>query len=592
MYQILHYWSGGNFVPSDWTKLRPTAFELPKYTKIELGNEAKFLNIFTDLVSVNQSLTPDDLNVVKYFVESGNKLIFPDRIPFKENLCTLAAMKLPVPVKTVTDVLRIAVSLSGGDISLPKVPYAKVKASSWSTATVDNPKRVNFKFKKFTRSERKYILGLLENTNCDVREFALKDNRWIRLGEVLHPGDYSKQFPKAFQMFDDIRNTKVMTWYGEVTKAFSESFDDGLEKLGERPGEFIRRLDSLLRSATDVKRAKILSKLADIAPDSSNKVLYETLNHFEDRANPVKGRSIMVKGSRKRTDLPDLPAIKKDTIDSLKKTIIATLYGKFSQLESMGSVWIDDELKKIPLPTNMRSLNSSLKPVIRGQRIPIGNQDSKVIRAYVHWFDAVGNEDIDLTATFIGEGKIKHIGWNGSHNESIGCYSGDIRHKRGACAEYIDIVVDEALKQDFKYVVMDARNYTGRGLDSVEECVFGYMEREKPQHNEIFVPATLANSVKLQSESANTLVALIDLETREYIFLDIDMAGIPVASANFSEIMKAIKPYTSLPSLSVYTIMEMHAKSRGKIVSKSKADTKFGIDDFGTYVEILKWMGV
>jgi hypothetical protein len=38
--------------------------------------------------------------------------------------------------------------------------------------------------------------------------------------------------------------------------------------------------------------------------------------------------------------------------------------------------------------------------------------------------------------------------------------------------------------------------------------------------------------------------------------------------------------------------MEMHAKSRGKIVSKSKADTKFGIDDFGTYVEILKWMGV
>ena len=592
-YQILHYWSGGKFEPSEWTKVRPTAFEQPKYTLIALGDEAKFLNIFRDLVSVNQSLTPDDLAVVKYFVESDQKLIFPDRIPFKENLCTLAGMGLPVPVKTVTDVLRIAVSMSGGDISLPKVPYAKVKQSAWrSTTMIDNPKRETFKFKKFSRSERKYILGLLENTNCDVREFALKDNRWVRLGEVLHPGDYSKQFPKAFQMFDDIRNTKVMTWYGEVNKAFNESFEKGLEKLSERPGEFIRRLDWLLRSATDIKRNRILSTLADIAPGSSNKVLYETLNHFEDRVNPVKGRSIMVKGSRKKTDLPDLPAIKKESIDSLQKTIIATLYGKFSQMESIGKVWIDEELKKIPLPTNMRSLNSALKPVIRGQRVPIGNQDAKVIRAYVHWFDERGNQDIDLTATFLGMGKVKHVGWNGDHNTAIGCYSGDVRHRQGPCAEYIDIIVDEALKAGFKFVVMDARNYNGGSFESVKDCVFGYMERERPKHNEIFVPATLANAVRLQSESSNTLVALIDLETREYIFLDIDMAGIPVASANFEAIMKAVKPYTVLPSLSVYHLMEMHAKSRGELVSEKKADTKFTTEDFGTYVEILKWMGV
>ena len=69
-----------------------------------------------------------------------------------------------LPKLTVTDVLRIAVHMSGGDISLPKVPYAKTRASSWSRTLVDNPMREAFKFKKFSRSERKLILGLLEQT--------------------------------------------------------------------------------------------------------------------------------------------------------------------------------------------------------------------------------------------------------------------------------------------------------------------------------------------------------------------------------------------------------------------------------------------
>ena len=31
----------------------------------------------------------EDLDIVKWFVESGSVLRFPDQIPFKENLCTV-----------------------------------------------------------------------------------------------------------------------------------------------------------------------------------------------------------------------------------------------------------------------------------------------------------------------------------------------------------------------------------------------------------------------------------------------------------------------------------------------------------------------
>jgi hypothetical protein len=57
IHQIVHYMSNGQYEPNEWTKERPTAFEQPKLYTINVGSEDKFLSIFTDLVSVNQSLT-------------------------------------------------------------------------------------------------------------------------------------------------------------------------------------------------------------------------------------------------------------------------------------------------------------------------------------------------------------------------------------------------------------------------------------------------------------------------------------------------------------------------------------------------------
>lgn len=593
IHQIVHYLSEGTYEPSEWTKVRQTAFEQSSYTTISAGTESDFEKIFTDRVSINQSLTPDDFQVIEWFVSTGQKLVMPERIPFKENLCALAAFGLDVPVKTVTDVLRIAVYLSGGDISLPAVPPAKVRMNAWNSTKVDNPNRERFKFKKFKRSERKYILGLLEKTNCDVREFVLKDNRWIRLGEILHPGEYTSQFPKAAELFAKIRNEKVTSWNGEVNAAFASSFEEGLKKLSGRPGELMRRFDALIRKNSGEKREKVLSTMLEVAPYISNKVLYEAVGHFSRRTRAFE-RKIMVKGARRSTELPELLPLDQQTVDMIHAGLIKALAKKFAELPQLGKIWLDEDLKNIPLPTNMRSLNSSLKPIIRGQRIPIGNQSANTIRAFVHWFDERGNEDLDLTATFIGSGKIGHVGWNGHHNSKLGCYSGDIRFRQGACAEYVDINVEAALQEGYQYVTIDVRNYLGKAMHTVKECVFGTMEREFAEANKIFVPSTLSNTMRLSSDSSSVIAVAIDLATREYIFLDIDQSGIPVASANFEKIITAVQQYAEPPKFSVYNLLQLHAESRGFLVnSKDEADLTLSYDDFSSsYVEILKWMGV
>ena len=59
------------------------------------------------------------------------------------------------------------------------------------------------------------------------------------------------------------------------------------------------------------------------------------------------------------------------------------------------------------------------------------------------------------------------------NSATLGCYSGDIRHRPGACAEYIDIKLPEAYAAGYKYAILDIHNFNGRSLESVQDCVVG-----------------------------------------------------------------------------------------------------------------------
>jgi len=91
------------------------------------------------------------------------------------------------------------------------------------------------------------------------------------------------------------------------------------------------------------------------------------------------------------------------------------------------------------------------------------------------------------------------------------------------------------------------------------------------------------------------LMSVIDIETQEYIHLDIDQKGIPVASANYNDILDAIKPYCEKPAFSVLDLLMLHIEARGGelVENKEDAETVFEFNDFSTsYVETLKLMGV
>jgi hypothetical protein len=192
----------------------------------------------------------------------------------------------------------------------------------------------------------------------------------------------------------------------------------------------------------------------------------------------------------------------------------------------------------------------------------------------------------------LNSNKDGHLALGTNLNTAFGCHSGDVRHVQGSCAEYIDIDIKKSLSLGFEYVLMSVNSFNYTPLRNIKDCVFGYMEREFPESNLTFKPSTLANSTKLNSEATNTYIAIIDLKTQEYIFLDVDSNEVPIATYQVSTVQNLIDYYSRESDFSVYNLLEIHAQSRGTITENiDESENKFLFEDFSnSYEEILKYV--
>lgn len=417
MNAIMHYSgdaTGQRIMPEYEEQERNPLFEDTKIVVLGTGGVEDLIDIFNNLIQSKTSISDQDKEDINKLLDIGITSIAeaPDKIPHKENLAFLAKSlmdrKLPIYqkwFKTATDVLRLAVAMSDGDISLAK----------------------KTKFKNFKRRERKYILDLLEtldNDNC-LADMARHRNQWIRLGEKLHPGDYQKQFPKSFSYFDMIRNEKVQTPNGIIEGAL----EDGnlwfvIDELKKTPGEFVRKLDRLLREAPGHNKT-ILSNLNEVLDNVSTPVLLQTLTHFKNRDN--KFRVFLPKGNVQKAYVTEnnLKPICKTTLSDVIDLIKMTLQDRFAKLESLGKVYLDEKLKQYTVPFSQRSASKTLKTISRGSKF---DMDQENLRFFISWRQSENERvDLDLSATFFDENwdYVDHISYTELKNK-YSVHSGDI----------------------------------------------------------------------------------------------------------------------------------------------------------------------
>lgn len=575
---LWHYWGdwiGQRLMPQLSKEPRAPLSEGKPLTMIGLGTQQEFSQIFVNLVSARGSLSQTDREDLSWFVTNyGNDLLpfLPAEIPFKETLALLgarllrdtdlAADYLPSQIQTATDILRLAVALSEGDTSLAKPAC----------------------FKSLPKSQRRFLLGLLESIASPEEDMARYPERWKRLGESLHPGSYASRYPRAAAAFAAVRRgDPVRNFNSQVEAALHQGkAEQALDLLLQRPGELARRLDHLLRIIQ--QPAPILVGFSKVADKVSSRVLLQMMAHFSQRDHDTDLRTFFPKGDVGKVQAIEnnLPLFSSELCAQVRVICEQALRSQYAQLPNLGRVYLDPELKNYAVPLSLRSASKALHTLGRGSRIPLPEGDT--LRLFIWWKDGQNRTDIDLSA----------LGLDAEHQEKltiayynlkdVGAYhSGDITSAPDGASEFIDLSISNLLAAEIRFLVMVVSSFTQQPYCDLPECFAGFMLRQAPQSGEIYEPRTLENKFDLSADTTIAIPLMIDLVKREVIWTDLALkrnpAGVNNVFKNLSRLSLLSKAMQNLQPPNLYDLLALHQEARGEPVSTpAQADIVFAVD--------------
>lgn len=585
---LVHYWSFGELLPEYKKDERLPLFDNPEFKVIELGNLDELYEIRNNSMKAKTSLSKKDKDDLKILFKNLSNTNLPEEIPFKENVVVIARTLyesgsievLFKYLKTATDVLRFVVELCDGDTSLA----------------------ANTKFKSFKRSERRLILQLLDNCGSIEEDMLRYRMHWIRLAERLHPGEYP-EFKKAYVAFDKLRNNEkaIVTFNKKLEEALkSKNVGLTVEKLVKRPGEFARRLDHLLRIASNnVEKDYIVEQFEKVVSEVATPILLQVVEHFKYRFGEKienESRVYFPKGqvSRVYCDKDEREKLDEQICNRIVKICEQELLSKYNNLEPLGKVYIDPELQNYIVPQSQRSASEALKVITRGSRLSI-DKNAKAVRGFIWWTNQQNSRvDIDLSVAVLKKDFTyhKHISYTNLRDEGMRAFhSGDITNGGDAngkgVAEFLDFDIDSVLKDGGRYIIFQVYSFTQQPFNKLEHCMFGWMERGDVKSGEIFEPSTVEQKINLTQNSIVSVPVIFDCVEKEFIWLDVNM-GINDSlnnyySNNVENNLKGISAVcygilnTHKPSM--YYLAALHANSRGEITdNRNKADIIFSND--------------
>jgi len=545
---------------------------LPKV--IGLGSQDDFEKIFTQLVGSKTSLSQVDKDDVVWFVsqyrEDIGKLI-PPLIPSKETWALLGAeliKKAPgvwplisTQAGNATDILRLAVALSGGDVSLAA------------------PTR----FVAFDRWSRRELLGSLERMDNALEDMMRWKERWKRLGERLHPGDYRDRYVKTCAAFAALRNDKPKVTFNSNVESLLQAKDveAAAQLLVSRPGDFARRLDHLLRLSASPE--KVLQVFRARAEKVSTPVLLQMLAHFRSRNEAKALRVFFPKGNTAKAFAApsNLPALQPGVATQAAEICEQALGARFAALPPMGRCYLDPAFRDYMVPMAQRSASKTLRTIARGSRasLPAG----ATLRFFIWWKNGKHRTDIDLSAALFNEDG-RYVSDIAFYNlrDFGGCHSGDIVDAPQGASEFIDVSMPKLLERRIRYVAMIITSYTEQPFCDLPECFAGWMSRTDAASGEAYEPKIVQDVVDITSDTQFCIPVIFDIVERKAIWTDLGLKKDPrtynTALGNKSRVETMLSAMVGLRKPDLFTLISLHIKSRGTLVSSmDEADTVFSL---------------
>lgn len=566
---FLNYLTCGEWQPDfDPVKFCPTLdrSHLPAVKQIPACDEEEIYRYSVQSITGHSPLSPDEASCVfdtlMHDIDFTSELMDrmkPKHIPCKENLALYVSRIISRPewreqacfrdFKSSTDVLRLAAAMSDQDVSLSKAP----------------------KFRNFKRGERRQLLELLEHTDKN-EGFALHPEEFKRLGERLHPGDYSYIFKEDYEIFTKIRNgVKIETYNSKLQELMKKPVNAELlsAHLMMRPGMFARNLDFALRNCSNEQQMEnVLFRFISVCKSIEPRVLVQLINHFRNRNNPVHLATGKANGAASKALERDIEPLSEDICKRVARDIFNQLWQVLRAEDTEPkSVYIDPDChcNKLIFPDNPRQVTSAVRAAACGSRTNL--PDGNVLRAFLYWKGNDGPDlwngiDLDLSVVFYGEEKAKFVYYANPKDETLGAiHSGDRRcsGKNGA-VEYVDFDIKKCFQNGFRYAALTVKSYSGEKFSEMENAFCGVMVRDG-KTGEQFEPATVKDRFALTTDSDQLVMVVIDLMTREVITVDKSVAQFRLACRNvvtdYAPTVAACTYAMQLKSLSIKEMLGM-----------------------------------
>ncbi len=478
---------------------RPELIENVSYKVLQLAPESVFSDIFNSLVARATKWTERQSEVAQYLYSEFKLPLDLSSFSFKENGSVLSKFayenSLSVSAKNATDVLRMAMAWS--DISFE----SSVKDA---------------KFKTFKRSQRRFILNLLEKSNTLENDISLKRKLWKKLFARLNPSDY--KMPRCQSAYDGLYNKKTKGFESDYKKLLAEKSVLAIYEAQKKSvGFYIRNIHLLYKTFGAIAFDGLVPMLEKATISQLVKLEKYLLSENEKQV-----RIIAPKGNWAKAQLLENNKVKfqEDDLNKFIPDLSKMLNEKLSKLYPNGII-LSKETENIKLPTNDLSLDF----YGRGTSIDFPkNLNTVRVASYWEsgqqsniWFDnGVGLMD--------HEGKVKSFcTWNDSGRKEGAIFSGDplpSKDKKGRACQVIDLDLEKLKDAGVHYVLWSITSYNNLPFDQAKEVLATLQFCEDAEAGKIFEPSRCQMSFDIKDKKLSKYVAYLDLRKKKVIFLD------------------------------------------------------------------------
>ena len=446
--------------------------------------------LYLELAASRVPLAAEDLALLEALATACAAGPQPERVPVRENRAVLNRVALgcgrPLLADTVTDVLRLAAAVSGGDLTL-------------ETAT---------RFRSFTRAERRVLVASLDRvvrqSQAKLADVAPHAEAWKRLGERLHPHEYGT-LPEARRVFAVARGEeRVPSLAARAESHFlAGETVQAARRLAVAPGLFFRSLDRLLRNATAAECRAIMDLAVRAAPGVSGRVLLSAREHFQNRDRSRSGDRSQNGGTVDGTGLPRVFANRKGRawvtpetrpgIDSgVRRDLLAVLDEAVTvRLPEGGRLIVDPAVLGVALPLSGKPAAPGLGVMPRGSVSDVVPDDQDVLSFFVYWRQKSKRTDYDLSALMVTAdfSRSDFVSWQAYHSaDAAVTYSGDITDAPDGATEFISC---DLRRMRLPVIIPQVNIYAGEPFDEAAEAFFGYLLRGADQRGAPFEAATV-----------------------------------------------------------------------------------------------------